>query len=115
MSSQLITFRGDSARLADGGGVFSRRRRSRARRRRREPVEPPSCWRILRTEEEIRVATEHALEQERASAQEAVERELRHERSLEGLAGRPGRDRLAPAVPPVEPPSEQVSSGPQAA
>ncbi|HET9092056.1 MAG TPA: hypothetical protein VFN50_06580 [Acidimicrobiales bacterium] len=60
------------------------------RRRRRTGVEAPrelACtWRILRTDEEVRAATERALGYERARAQQVNERARRYELALEALA-----------------------------
>ncbi len=51
------------------------------------PREPAGTWRILRTNEEVRAATERALGDERARVQQANERARRYECALETLAG----------------------------
>jgi len=88
MSWELLAALGLLAVLC-GLGVFGLHERSRRRSAHLDHEPMPTCWRMLETEDEIRLAAEHALETERATEAAAEERAQRHEQSWERLATQP--------------------------
>lgn len=89
MSLDLVVTASGVAVSAAGAGVFLRRHGPREQARREEDAQA-STWRILRSDEEVRSASERACTFERDTVSSAVDRMRRHEQALGTMGGRQG-------------------------